>query len=44
MLLLGTVLILVLIFKPEGIIPEKPTHTIKTNQIKKILENKKRKI
>jgi branched-chain amino acid transport system permease protein len=44
MLLLGTVLILVLIFKPEGIIPEKPTHTIKTNQIKKILENKKGKI
>lgn len=44
MLLLGTMLILILIFKPEGIIPEKPTHTIKTNQIKKILENKKEKI
>jgi branched-chain amino acid transport system permease protein len=42
MLLLGTVLILVLMFKPEGIIPEKPTYTIKVNHIKKIIENRKK--
>ncbi|RLG09075.1 MAG: hypothetical protein DRN68_02540 [Thaumarchaeota archaeon] len=37
-LLLGTALLIVLIYRPEGIIPEKPTHTLGKKKLEKIRE------
>ena len=37
-LLLGTALLIVLIYRPEGIIPEKPTHTLGKKRLEKIKE------
>ena len=37
-LLLGTALIMVLIYRPEGIIPEKPTHTLGRKKLERIKE------
>jgi len=35
-LLLGIALIMVLIYRPEGIVPEKPTHTLSKKRLEKI--------
>lgn len=38
-LFLGTALLIVLIYRPEGIIPEKPTHTLSRKKLEKINES-----
>jgi len=42
MLLMGTVLILILLYKPEGIIPEQPIHTIGLARIEEVAEKRQR--
>jgi branched-chain amino acid transport system permease protein len=41
LLLFGSALILILMFRPEGILPEKPTHTITPRQIASRFDNLK---
>ncbi len=41
LLLFGSALILILMFRPEGILPEKPTHTITPRQIESRFNNLK---
>ncbi|MFQ5711464.1 MAG: branched-chain amino acid ABC transporter permease [Candidatus Geothermarchaeales archaeon] len=40
-LLLGLALIMLLMFRPEGIIPEKPTITLGTKRIKQVIEERR---
>ena len=40
-MLLGAVLIIVLIFRPQGLLPEKPTHTLSPEKLRAIILGKK---